>query len=111
MTKSRRTIFAVVVAFAALAVSLAGVLSRGAALRDTVYRNCVQIETLKAQVRPEPFNEPRTRRLLVDLGIDPGSEAGKRLIREARQRRKEERAELAPGQCNGEFTTTEEEAK
>lgn len=61
--------------------------------------NCEAIEALKQVVRPDPFDLPMVRRLLVDLNIDPQSERGKRLIRQARKANVEEREQLAPGTC------------
>lgn len=68
-------------------------------LRSADMRACVQIETLKAVVRPDPFDETQARDLLVDLGIDPDSERGQRLLEQGRISNARERRELAPIDC------------
>jgi len=60
---------------------------------------CREVEELKSHVRPELFNLKATRLTLIDLGIDPYSAKGERLIKGAKQHRQRERAELAPRDC------------
>lgn len=62
-------------------------------------RTCAQLEVLKSFVRPEPFNEQESRRLLSDLRIDPDSERGKELLERGRLSNARERRELAPVDC------------
>lgn len=68
-------------------------------LRAADMRSCEQIETLKAIVRPDVFDELQTRALLVDLDIDPDSEQGQRLLERGRVTNARERRELAPRNC------------
>jgi len=60
---------------------------------------CQEVEVLKAQLRPEPFNLKRTQALLRDLGTDPKSERGKRLIRTGRENNRVIRVRLASDSC------------
>ncbi len=61
--------------------------------------NCVVIETLKAQLRPELFSVSNTKRILVDLHVDPESATGKRLIAQSRASNERQRRQLAPSEC------------
>ena len=61
--------------------------------------NCLAIEALKKQLRPEPFDLANTKRILTDLNIDPESETGRRLIEQSRSNNAREREQLAPGEC------------
>lgn len=99
MIRQRRMVLAVAVSFAALALGLIGIFDRSRALRNTVHQNCIQLERLKEQLRPEPFNPERTKQILRDLNIDPGSPVGRRLMKQAEADRKKERARLAPREC------------
>lgn len=55
--------------------------------RRVIHHNCQQIEQLKKFVRQVSVYDPvNTRTTLLDLGIDPNSKAGKRLIRGAKTR-------------------------
>ena len=50
-------------------------------LRSLEGRNCRQIEAVKTQIRDENrFDLEATRRVLRDIGIDPESPAGQRLL-------------------------------
>lgn len=68
-------------------------------LRNIALMNCEQIELLKAQVRPDPFDRVETVSILEDLNIDPDSERGRRLLEKARKSNEKEREELAPRTC------------
>lgn len=81
------------------AVTMAAVVVSVLVLANVVARNCEQIELLKAQIRPDPFSLAETQMLLRDLGIDPESEQGQRLIALGRMRNLAEREELAPHDC------------
>ena len=89
-------------AFAAAVILSASLMAGAYALigpvRQTI-ENCLAIEALKAQLRPEPFDLANTKRILVDLNIDPQSETGKRLIESSRATNVRERARLAPEEC------------
>jgi hypothetical protein len=60
---------------------------------------CTEINTLKAVIRPKPFDEEHTKTLLRDLGVNPDSPVGEKLLREGREQREKDRAELAPSGC------------
>ena len=68
-------------------------------MRQQTSNICLEVEALKAQIRPEPFNLKSVRLTLIDLGIDPYSAKGERLIKAAKQQRMQGRAELAPRDC------------
>ena len=89
-------------AFAAAVIFSASLMAGAYALigpvRQTI-ENCLAIEALKAQLRPEPFDLANTKRILTDLNIDPESETGQRLIASSRATNALERARLAPGEC------------
>jgi hypothetical protein len=81
----------------ALAVSLAWGANDQQELAEVVRQNCVQIEALKAVLRPELFDEAEMRRILSDLALDPATT--ERLIESARRNNARERRELAPLEC------------
>jgi len=89
-------------AFAAAVIFSASLMAGAYALIGPVRQtneNCLAIEALKAQLRPDPFDLANTKRLLVDLNVDPESEKGTRLTDESRDRTARERAQLAPRRC------------
>lgn len=101
-TRTRRILttygMAMLIGIAVLLTAIFGALAvyQGDANRQA---NCEEIEVLKSQLRPPPFDLEDTETILRDLNIDPESENGKRLIARGRENTARERALLAPGDC------------
>jgi hypothetical protein len=88
-----------IAAIIALGVSLAWRSNDQRALAHVARKNCEAIEALKDAVRPEPFNAAETRSLLADIGVDPNSDQGRRILESAERNNARERRALAPSQC------------
>lgn len=88
-----------ILALLMLAVSLAFRSADQRQLEEVGVENCLAIESLKKILRPDPFDEAATRLILKDIGIDPESETGQRLLKTSRDQNVSERLELAPKEC------------
>lgn len=88
------------VAMVALGLALTWRAADQARLETGRFENCQAIEEHKKFHRQQAaFNLPETRRILRDLGINPDSERGQRIIQSGRQRAARAQARFAATNC------------